>query len=122
MNESHGTPGGHDAGLWIRPYTVTGGRTRPTSTLDMLSLVRTTGRVSPERLGVDHSRALRLCDLPTSVAEVAARLQQPVMVTKVLLSDLIESGAATTRAPSVSANSTDLPTLEKVLHALRARC
>ncbi|HET6504493.1 MAG TPA: DUF742 domain-containing protein [Amycolatopsis sp.] len=90
-------------GLWERPYTVTNGRTRPSTPLDLMSLVRTTGQstVTPARLGREHAQALRLCNVPTSVAEVAAHLRQPVMVTKVLLSDLIESGALTARFPDM---------------------
>ena len=44
----------------------------------------------PGRLDPEHAEALELCHVPTSVAEVAAHLKQPVMVTKVILSDLIE--------------------------------
>lgn len=91
--------------LWERPYTATNGRTQPSVELDLMSFVRATGRgaLTPERLGHDHAQTLRLCHLPTSVAEVAAHLRQPVMVTKVLLSDLIESGAVTTRYPTFEA-------------------
>jgi hypothetical protein len=89
-------------GLWERPYLVTGGRTRPSVELDLMSLVRATGqgRIAPGGLGREHAVALGLCRTPTSVAEVAARLRQPVVVTKVLLSDLIEAGALVTRPPS----------------------
>ncbi|RCW39699.1 uncharacterized protein DUF742 [Halopolyspora algeriensis] len=112
-------PDGEGSGTWMRPYTVTNGRTHPTTALQLISMVRTTGRVPPERLGGEHARALQLCHFPTSVAEVAAHLRQPVAITKVLLSDLIDSGAVTTRAPSATAHSTDL--LEKVLDGLRQR-
>lgn len=104
---------------WMRPYTLTNGRTRPTTALQLISMVRTTGRVPPERLGHEHARTLQLCHSPTSVAEIAAHLRQPVTITKVLLSDLIESGAVTTREPSATAHSTEL--LEKVLDGLRQR-
>ncbi|MDR7304060.1 DUF742 domain-containing protein [Haloactinomyces albus] len=107
------------SGAWMRPYTVTNGRTHPTTALQLISMVRTTGQVAPERLGFEHAHALQLCHSPTSVAEVAAHLRQPVTVTKVLLSDLIDSGAVTTRAPSATAHSTEL--LEKVLDGLRQR-
>jgi hypothetical protein len=108
-----------DGELWVRPYTVTNGRTRPSTPLDLVSLVRATGRsmVAPERLGFEHAQALRLCHTPTSVAEVAAHLRQPVMVTKVLLSDLIESGAVTSRFPTF--DSTDPERLEALLDGLR---
>jgi uncharacterized protein DUF742 len=108
-----------DADFWVRPYTVTNGRTRPSTQLDLVSLVRATGqgRVPAERLGLDHAQALQLCHATTSVAEVAAHLRQPVMVTKVLLSDLIESGAVTARFPTF--DSTDPIRLEALLDGLR---
>lgn len=107
-------------GLWERPYTVTGGRTKPSTHLDLMSLVRATGRgqVAPERLGREHAQALRLCRAPTSVAEVAAHLRQPVMVTKVLLSDLIESGALTARFPAMF-DPPDPTQLKALVDALR---
>ena len=88
--------------LWVRPYTATNGRTTPTAALDLMSLVKATGHgvVAEERLGIEHAEALRLCYAPTSVAEVAAQLRQPVITTKVLLSALIESGAVISRGPT----------------------
>jgi len=66
-----------DGELWVRPYTVTNGRTRPSTALDLVSLVRATGRgmVAPERLGLEHAQALQLCHSPTSVAEIAHQLE-----------------------------------------------
>lgn len=121
MNDPDRTPGHDEAQLWMRPYASTAGRTRPTTALDLVSLVRTTGRVSPTRLASDHSQTLQHCHVATSVAEVAARLQQPVFVAKILLSDLIQLGAVTAHPPRQTVTSPDLHTLEKVLHALQ-RC
>ncbi|HVW39787.1 MAG TPA: DUF742 domain-containing protein [Amycolatopsis sp.] len=106
--------------LWERPYTVTNGRTHPSRPLDLMSLVRATGRgrVPAERLGREHAQALRLCHAPISVAEVAAYLKQPVILTKVVLSDLIESGAVTTRSPTAVA-ATDPARLKALLDGLR---
>ena len=113
------------AELWERPYTVTGGRTRPSTPLDLMSLVRATGRggLVPERLGREHALALRVCRAPTSVAEVAAHLRQPVMVTKVLLSDLIESGAVVARPPTPPTEWAEKTPelLQAVLDGLRRR-
>lgn len=108
-----------EAGPLVRPYTLTNGRTHPTTALELLSMVRATGRAAPGRLGPEHSQALGLCHIPTSVAEVAARLHQPVMITKVLVSDLIDCGVVTTRAPDSISDFTDRQKLEKVLVALR---
>ncbi|MFD7611519.1 DUF742 domain-containing protein [Streptomyces sp. NPDC059828] len=109
------------AGRLIRPYTVSGGRTRPTATLDLLSLVMATGTAPQSHLGPEHTLALGLCDGPTSVAEISAHLRLPAVVTKVLLSDLLDCGAVTARAPRFQESPTDRSLLEAVLDGLRRR-
>jgi hypothetical protein len=108
-----------DAGRLVRPYTVSNGRTRPTNALDMLSLVRTTGRMTHGLPGPEHVRILGLCRTPTPVAEIAAHLRLPVAVTKVLVSDLIDCGAVTARHPGAAADPNDRFVLEALLHGLR---
>jgi hypothetical protein len=105
----------------VRPYAVTSGRTQPSTPLDLLSLVRATGSgmVGPDRLGIEHSQALRLCESPTSVAEVAALLRRPVTVTKVLLSDLIELGVVIAKFAPSESYSNDPAILEAVIDGLR---
>lgn len=107
------------AGRLIRPYAVSGGRTRPTTALDLLTLVISTGSVPQAHLGPEHARAVGLCQGPISVAEVAAHLRLPVTVTKVLLSDLVDCGAVTARPPNSFDNPTDRFLLEAVLDGLR---
>ncbi|NGN66021.1 DUF742 domain-containing protein [Streptomyces sp. A7024] len=110
------------AGRLIRPYTVSNGRTRPTAPLDLLSLVMPTGTPPAGQLGPEHSQALGLCGGgPTSVAEIAAQLRLPAVVTKVVLSDLVDWGALTARAPAFRYNPTDRSLLEAVLDGLRRR-
>lgn len=110
-----------DAGRLVRPYTVSNGRTSPSNKLDLLSLVRATGRVPRDRLTPEYAQALGLCRDPVSVAEIAAHLGLPVVVAKVLLSDLLDCGAVTTRARPPVADPTDRFVLEAVLHGLRQR-
>ncbi|MCI3273679.1 DUF742 domain-containing protein [Streptomyces cylindrosporus] len=112
-----------EAGRLIRPYTVSNGRTRPSSHFDLLTLVMTTGVRPPAHLGPDYDQVIALCDRPVSVAEVAAHLRLPAVVTKVLLSDLVTHRALTTSAPrAIEAGSpTDRHLLETVLHGLRKR-
>ena len=100
-DDSH-HPGDEPVELWVRPYTATNGRTTPSAALDLMSMVKATGHrvFAEQRMGIEHAEALRLCNAPTSVAEVAAQLRQPVITTKVLLSDLIEFGAVISRAPT----------------------
>jgi hypothetical protein len=106
------------AGPLVRPYTVNAGRTRPTVELDLLSLMVTTGP-PPPAMDPEHARAITLCRTPTSVAEVAAHLRLPVAVTKVLLADLVDCSAMSTRAPRTEADRTDRVLLEKLLDGLQ---
>ncbi|MEU6146141.1 DUF742 domain-containing protein [Streptomyces sp. NPDC047081] len=112
-----------EAGRLIRPYTVSNGRTRPSSHFDLLTLVMTTGVRPPTYLGPDYDQVIALCDRPVSVAEVAAHLRLPAVVTKVILSDLVTHRALTTSAPRVveAGSPTDRHLLETVLHGLRKR-
>src|SRR5437879_1683639 len=110
-----------EAGRLVRPYTVSNGRTRPSAHFDLLTLVKATGMRLETYLGPEHEQVLDLCGRPTSVAEVAAHMGLPATITKVLLSDLVQHEALTTRAPIEAASLTDQETLEAVLDGLRAR-
>ncbi len=107
------------AGRLVRPFTVSNGRTRPTIALDLMSQVRATGATPLGYLGPEHEQALDLCRGPVSIAEVAAHLKLPAAVTKVLLSDLVDCGALTTKPPEFHHNPTDRALLEAVLDGLR---
>jgi hypothetical protein len=117
-DDGHPEPG---AELWERPYTVTNGRTSPSTALDLISLVQATGRgvTAAEWLGREHTQALQLCHSMTSVAEVAALLRQPVLITKILLADLIEWGALTARRPT-TVDSSNPARLKDLLDGLRS--
>jgi hypothetical protein len=113
-----------DDGRLVRPYAVSNGRTSPSTSLDLTSLVKSTGEVPPSRLEPDHAQAVALCREPASVADIAAQLRLPAAVTKVLLADLLGWGAVTAvtgEPPEVGAGSTDRVVLERVLDALHRR-
>ena len=107
------------AGRLVRPYTVSNGRTRPTTALDLMSQVMSTGATPLDYLGPEHAQALDLCRGPVSVAEVAAHLKLPAAVTKVLLCDLLDWGALSTKPPAYHHIPTDRSLLEAVLDGLR---
>lgn len=109
------------AGRLVRPYTVSGGRTRPTNRLDLMTLVRATGHLTSAQFDPEHAEALDLCGSVASVAEIAARMRLPVMVTKVLLSDLVDCGAVVAQDPSGMADPTDRFILEALLDGLQRR-
>ncbi|KUO21321.1 DUF742 domain-containing protein [Streptomyces dysideae] len=112
-----------EAGRLVRPYTVSNGRTQPSAHFDLLTLVMATGVRPQTYLGPDYDQVLALCDAPVSVAEVAAHLRLPAVITKVLLSDLVTHQALALRSPRPveAASPTDRNLLEAVLHGLRKR-
>lgn len=110
-----------DAGRLVRPYTVSNGRTKPSVALDMLSMVRATGRTLKVDLTPEHSLALDLSRAPVTVAEIGAHLRLPVAVAKILLSDLIDQGAVTARPPDPAADPADRDILQRVLDGLHKR-
>jgi hypothetical protein len=114
----------------VRPYTITGGRTtagRDDLTLITLITAQTTSGAdtTAERhtLQPEHRTVLRLCARrPVAVAEIAAELDLPVSVTKILIGDLIESGRVRARPPLAFAQNGALPDmtlLEAVRNGLR---
>lgn len=120
---------GHDAsfprhgsaGPLVRPYTVTGGRTRPAEAgLDMISIVvATRERVDWSALEPEHAAILRLCERPVSVAELSAQLDLPMTVVKVLLGDLIADGDVLARAPMPASDPPHMSVLQAVLDGIR---
>lgn len=110
-----------DAGPLVRPYMASRGRTAPTTPFDLLSMVRTTGRVQLSQLEAEQAEVLMLCGNPISVAELAAHMRLPAMVVKVLLSDLVECGAVAAHSPSPAVDTTDQAVLEALLHGLQRR-
>jgi hypothetical protein len=113
-----------EAGPVSRPYTVTGGRTRPRGTryLDLVDMVVRTRKpadttaVSPER-----SQILELSRSPVSVAEVSAIIKLPIGVVRVLLDDLMHEDLIVVReAAPRGGRVTDQGLLRKVLQGLQA--
>ncbi|MFI8301664.1 DUF742 domain-containing protein [Streptomyces nigra] len=106
----------------LRPYVLTGGRTRPKYAMDTTSFVKTCRLPSNDPLNPEVRMVLDLClREPRSIAEVAITLGQPLQVTKVLLSDLIDSGLLTAPAPTAIADPAaprllepPLPNLENI--------
>jgi hypothetical protein len=115
------TPRRRDSAL-VRPYVVTEGRAVPSrNTLDLVTLVRSTGIRPTAALTPEKQDLLELCrGGALSVAEIAAHLQLPVSVSKVLIADLVDSGQLATRAPIPRAERPDRDLVEEVLRGLRA--
>lgn len=113
--------GGDAAGRLVRPFTLTGGRTRP-SRADF-TLITSVTAVHPPPAGLrrpqpEQARILRLCAEPIVVAELATRLDLPVSVVVIMLCDLLEAGRITTRPPRPVSGPPDMDLLQKVRDGL----
>ncbi|MVU83132.1 DUF742 domain-containing protein [Nocardia sp. ET3-3] len=79
----------HGAHDFVRPFVVTGGRTTPViDGLRIETLVQAVPSALSAPLQLEQREVVRLCQQPTSIAEVAAALHVPVGVAKVIVSDL----------------------------------
>ncbi len=102
---------------------MTGGRTRPEHTdLEIEALVSTTslGERSP-KLTVEQRAIAALCRDILSIAEISARLDLPLGVTRVLVGDMADEGMVMLHRPTQQAGDRpDLALLERVLYGLRS--
>lgn len=119
-------PGGEawfdeEAGPLVRPYALTRGRTRTgRHDLNMITLVVTVDRADASFLvEPEYAEILRICQTPRSVAEIAAKLNLPMAVVKVLLCDLIEHDLVVFRSPAARAPALDRKLLQAVLDGIR---
>ncbi|MDQ0935738.1 DUF742 domain-containing protein [Streptomyces turgidiscabies] len=118
----------NEAGPLVRPYAMTGGRTRsgPTGVrFDLIALVTLdTGAPAMDddtSLGPEHRALIDLCRTETqSVAELSADADLPVGVVRVLLGDLLELGRVTVSRPVPPAQLPDERILREVIEGLRA--
>jgi hypothetical protein len=110
-----------DAGPLVRPYALTRGRTQARAhDLDLLTLVvAVQPDVHAAAVEEECAQILRECAVPRSVAEVAALVDLPLCVVKVLLSDLIERRYVNFRAAPLPQDAPDLTMLQKVLDGIR---
>jgi hypothetical protein len=107
----------------VRPYAMTGGRTRPTHTdLEIEALVSTTaiGAQTP-KLTVEQRAIAALCHDILSIAEVSAQLHLPLGVIRVLVGDMADEHLVVVHRPAHASDRPDLALLERVLHGLRTR-
>ena len=113
--------GGEAAGRLVRPFALTGGRTRPDRS--DFSLITTVSAVDPQpawtaRTQPEHTRILRLCEKPVAVAELAAHLDLPVSVVSIMLCDLLAAGRITVHEPRPVSGTPDMGLLPKVRDGL----
>jgi hypothetical protein len=107
----------------VRPYVLTRGRTSSTlgvfalhaPILALITIEQLNHRATPE-----ERKIIELCQTPTSVAEVSARLSTPVGVLRVLVGDLVDARMVTVREVENRADHRDVRLLERLLEGIRA--
>ncbi len=112
---------------FVRPYTITHGRTVSAHGEDLTLITLVAALISPEEqhaargLEPEHRAILAQVRAPVAVAEIAARLDLPVAVTKILISDLITWGAVAAYPPAARAagQKPDVRLLQAVRDGLR---
>lgn len=109
------------AGPLIRPYAMTRGRTRPGApNLNLVTQIRASrNRSDLSQLTPEHQEIVDLCARPLSVAEIAAYLNIPLVVAKILISDLLELGDVVAGAPFQTSDIVDTKFLQAVLDGIR---
>ena len=109
-----------DRAYAVRPYAITGGRTRSTTEhLPVEALVQ--GLVSPTSVTTTPERQ-RILILTSeqflSVAELSAHIKVPVGVIRVLVGDLAGEGLVRVHGQTASAHIANLSVLEMVLNGI----
>jgi hypothetical protein len=103
--------------LVIRPFLLTGGRTRPTrDDLRVESLIQSVTDASTETLRFEGRRIVEICRQPTSIAELSGALAVPLGVVRVLVSDLVAEG----RVSVVQQQQLSIQMMERIRDRVRA--
>ena len=111
-----------DPGPFLRPYAMTEGRTEPTGpnlAIEDLIGAATAAADPPDWLSLEHRSIALACREAVSVAELAARVDLPLGVTRVLVGDLAEQGMVTVHRGPSHAGGPNVALLEQVLHGLK---
>ncbi|MGW0939842.1 DUF742 domain-containing protein [Streptomyces sp. NPDC002666] len=116
-----------DAGPVVRPYAMTRGRTSSASRhrLDLIAIVMPEPAADDpgmdQMLSPEHVEIIELCnEMPQSIAELAAGLDLPVGVVRVLVGDLVEDELVHVTRPVPPAELPDVNILREVINGLRA--
>ncbi len=109
------------SGSLVRPYAVTGGRTKPRIHLEIEAMVaaahyeaRDLSVLSPECQAI-----LNLCRDWRSVAEISAVLRMPLGVARILIADMAAEGLVRIHQIDHAQGRPDIQVLERVLTGLR---
>ncbi|MFD4376156.1 DUF742 domain-containing protein [Streptomyces sp. NPDC058486] len=116
-----------DAGPVVRPYAMTRGRTSAAGRhrLDLIAVVVPEPAADDpgrdQSLSPEHVEIVERCsEQPQSIAELAAGLDLPVGVVRVLVGDLVDEELVHVTRPVPPAQLPDVSILREVINGLRA--
>ena len=110
-----------DASGLIRPFVMTGGRTRPTLELRLETQLVAVKDPSSAAHSDEHHAVLKLCQTPQSLAEVSAKLGVALGVAKELVADLLTGRMLQAQRTAATPTGTgDREVLNRVLERLVA--
>ena len=101
---------------------MTGGRSHATGTLEFETMLQATaaGREAYTALKFERADILRMCQSDTlSVAELAATMQVPIGVVRVVAADLVAEGLLESFQPSANV-SEDVLLISRLIAGVRA--
>jgi hypothetical protein len=119
VDADDGDDAGFESGRLIRPYAMIGGRTLAETEIKLEAQIQARTRAS-HHLGAYRWEAAKVVELvqsPMALIEVAARLQIPIGVARVLVADLVSDGAVVLHVPEKTQSFASL--LERVLDGVR---
>ncbi|MEU0598492.1 DUF742 domain-containing protein [Streptomyces sp. NPDC006393] len=112
-----------EAGRYLRPYAITGGRTQHSQyafTLITLVVARSAHGPATGHLEPEAAHILDLCrDRALAVAEIAALLDLPVSVVKVLCGDLLDASLILVQSPPGQESRPSVELIERVMDGIR---
>ncbi|MFF9977233.1 DUF742 domain-containing protein [Streptomyces erythrochromogenes] len=107
----------------VRPYSLTGGRTRFTQVLNVETFVAALDTKASEPQKPDRNPEMpaivEVCRRMRTIAEIAALLKLPLGVVRVLVSDLADQGRIRVYATGHGSGRPERALLERVLGGLR---
>ncbi|WP_310742132.1 MULTISPECIES: DUF742 domain-containing protein [unclassified Microbispora] len=110
-----------EAGPIVPAYALTRGRVRPSSReIDLVAIVTAVGGPTPVSLGPEQWMILSLCARPASLVDIAAAIDLPLGVVRVLVGDLHEQGLVKVRPPANVARFPAEKLLGEVISGLQA--
>src|SRR5688500_2821872 len=110
VDADDGDDAGRETGRLIRPYAMTGGRTLADTEISLEAQIQATTRAS-QHLGAYRWEAAKVVELvqsPMALIEIAARLQIPIGVARVLVAELVNDGAVMLHIPEKSPSCASL--------------